>query len=364
MSVPTPSANELCQTGIQGLDDILGGGLPRHRLYMIEGDPGVGKTTLGLQFLLEGVRNGEKALYITLSETKDELLAVARSHGWSLDQLHLFELSAVEQQMRAEASTTFFHPSETELLETVETLLKEVERVGPDRVVFDSLSEMRLLSETALRHRRQILSLKGYFAKKRCTVLLLDDRSTSGSDQQVQSLAHGVISLESLPLDYGIYRRRGIIKKVRGLRFREGYHDYIIAKGGMQFFPRLVAAEHHASFPSGSVSSGNQELDSLVGGGLDRGTSTILMGAAGTGKSTVAVHYACQAASRGERAAMFIFDETLVTLKTRIESIGLGLESCLGSKQLTIQQEWIRRKCLRVNSCTGFVSWMNRRRLG
>ncbi|MDB6031826.1 MAG: putative circadian clock protein KaiC, partial [Verrucomicrobiales bacterium] len=303
MGDPLKSSETPCLTGISGLDNILGGGLPRNRLYMVEGDPGVGKTTLGLQFLLEGVRNGEKVLYITLSETKDELLAVAKSHGWSLDKVNLFELSAVEQQLRAQEGGTFFHPSETELTETVQTLLKEVERVNADRVVFDSLSEMRLLSETALRHRRQILSLKSYFAKKRCTVLLLDDRSTAQTDQQVQSLAHGVLSLECLSPDYGVSRRRGIVKKVRGLKFREGYHDYVILKGGIQFFPRLVAAEHHAPFEPESVSCGLPALDALLGGGLDRGTSTILMGAAGTGKSTTALQFAMASAHRGERAA-------------------------------------------------------------
>jgi circadian clock protein KaiC len=332
------TADQICLTGIPGLDHILGGGLPRHRLYMVEGDPGVGKTTLGLQFLLEGARNNEKVLYITLSETKDELLSVARSHGWSLEKIHLFELSAVEQQLRVHESGTFFHPSETELLETTQTLLNEVERLNPDRVVFDSLSEMRLLSETALRHRRQILSLKSYFSKKRCTVLLLDDRSTEGSDQQVQSLAHGVISLECLSPDYGVVRRRGIVKKVRGLKFREGYHDYVILKGGIEFFPRLVAAEHHSQFTAEHVSSGLAELDTMLGGGLDRGTSTILMGAAGTGKSTTAIQYATSAASRGEGAAFFLFDETLGTLYARTKSIGMDLDRFVRSGKLTLQQ--------------------------
>lgn len=338
MSNSQQSSDSFCQTGIEGLDDILGGGLPRHRLYMVEGDPGVGKTTLGLQFLLAGVRAGERVLYITLSETKEELFAVAQSHGWSLEKVNLFELSAMEQQLRAHEGSTFFHPSETELLETTQTLLREVDRLNPERVVFDSLSELRLLSETALRHRRQILSFKGYFAKKKCTVLMLDDRSTEGTDQQVQSLAHGVLSLESLSPDYGISRRRGIVRKIRGAKYREGYHDYVIQRGGMVFFPRLIAAEHHAHFASERVTSGIPELDALVGGGLDRGTSTILMGGAGTGKSTIAIQYAQCAAERGERVCVYLFDETLGTLHARTSGIGMDLEPTLRSGKLTLQQ--------------------------
>ncbi len=324
--------------GIEGLDDILAGGLPRHCLYLVEGDPGVGKTTLGLQFLLQGVREGETVLYITLSETKEELAHVARSHGWSLERVTLFELSAIESQLQSAGSGTFFHPSEVELTETTQTLMKEIDRVGPSRVVFDSLSEMRLLSETPLRHRRQILGLKQFFAKRKCTVLLLDDRPGLENDQQVESLAHGVLQLEKMAPEYGVTRRRINVSKIRGLQYREGYHDFVIRKGGMKFFPRLIAAEHHATFKPEMMTSGVKQFDLMLGGGLDRGTTAILMGPAGSGKSTIALQFAYAAAMRGEPAAIFLFDEGLGTLEARAKSIGFDLPPLLKSGILHLQQ--------------------------
>jgi KaiC/GvpD/RAD55 family RecA-like ATPase len=233
--------------GIEGLDDVLCGGVPRNRIYLVKGDPGVGKTTLALQFLMEGAQLGETSLYITLSETKEELEMVADSHGWNLKKLHLFELSSMEQNLQGENENTFFHPSEVELNRTTQTLLDEVKRVKPVRVVFDSLSEMRMLAETPLRYRRQILQLKQFFAGRKCTVLLLDDRSAGARDLQIETIAHGVLSLHRSSPDYGISRRQLTIQKMRGVKFREGNHDLVIKKGGLVIFPRLVAAEHHVT---------------------------------------------------------------------------------------------------------------------
>jgi len=269
--------NLRCTMGTRGLDEILGGGLPRNRVYLIQGDPGVGKTTLALKFLLEGARLGEVGLYITLSETKEELEMVADSHGWDLTKIKLFELSSVEDRLRRETDSTFFHPSEVELNRTTQALLDEVERIKPTRVVFDSLSEMRMLAETPLRYRRQILQLKQYFAGRKCTVLLLDDRSAGARDLQIESIAHGVLCLYRSSPEYGIARRQLEVQKVRGVKFREGNHDFVIEPGGLVIFPRLVAAEHHVNFKRDMFSSGIPELDALLGGGLDRGTSTILL---------------------------------------------------------------------------------------
>jgi circadian clock protein KaiC len=288
-------SGERCLSGVEGLDDILGGGLPRVGFYLVQGDPGSGKTTLALQFLLEGVRSGEKVLYITLSETKQELLQVAKSHGWSLDHIPVIDLSAVENLLRPEAQTTVFHPSEIELTKVSQLLLDEATRSRPTRVAFDSLSEFRLIAETPLRYRRQLLLLKQEFAKFNSTLLLLDDKmgkSGTGIDPHVLSITHGVIDMEQLSPDYGTSRRRMRVSKLRAVKFREGYHDYIIATGGLRIFPRIVAAEHHMTFNHKPVSSGIAELDTLIGGGLDRGTTTLVLGQAGTGKSTLALQYA------------------------------------------------------------------------
>src|SRR5580765_5793651 len=264
-------SDERCPTGIKGLDQVLGGGLPRDCFYLIQGDPGSGKTTLALQFLLEGLRRGEKVFYITLSETREELLKVARSHGWSIDKIPLLDLSAVENLLRPEAQTTVFHPSEVELTKVSQLLLDEVRKAQPARVAFDSLSEFRLMAETALRYRRQLLTLKQQFAKFKSTVLLLDDKMTKAGviDPHILSLTHGVVDMEQLSPDYGTSRRRLRISKLRAVQFREGFHDYVIARGGLQVFPRIVAAEHHAHFRHEPISSGIPHLDALLGGGLD-----------------------------------------------------------------------------------------------
>ena len=337
MTTPSKS-NSRCPTGVEGLDDILGGGLPRHRLYLIQGDPGVGKTTLALQFLLEGARLGETGLYITLSETKEELEAVAGSHGWNLSRIKLFELSSITEQLQGEIESTFFHPSEVELNRTTQALLAEVERVNPVRVVFDSLSEMRMLAETPLRYRRQILQLKQFFAGRNCTVLFLDDRSAGAKDLQIESIAHGVMSLQRTSPDYGVSRRQFHIQKVRGIRFREGFHDLIIQRGGLVIFPRLVAAEHRVKFKREHFPSGNKELDALLGGGLDRGTSTMFMGPPGTGKSTIAIKFALAAAQRREKVIFFSFDETIGTMMTRAAQLGMDLAPHIKSGMIRVEQ--------------------------
>lgn len=324
--------------GVQGLDDILGGGLPRNRLYLVQGNPGVGKTTLALQFLLEGARLGETGLYITLSETMEELEEVAESHDWKLNGINFFELSSMAEQLQGETESTFFHPSEVELNRTTKALLDEVERVKPVRVVFDSLSEMRLLAETPLRYRRQILQLKQFFAGGKCTVLLLDDCSAGEGDLQIESIAHGVMSLQRTSPEYGISRRRLIIQKVRGLKFREGFHDLTIQKGGLVVFPQLVAAEHHTRFKRESFPSGIKELDDLLGGGLDRGTSNMFMGPPGTGKSTLAIKFAFAAAKLGEKVLCYIFDENRSTLLARASQLGTDIEPYVKNGLVQLEQ--------------------------
>ncbi|MEX2381595.1 MAG: ATPase domain-containing protein, partial [Opitutales bacterium] len=323
---------------VPGLDDVLSGGLPRRRIYLVEGDPGVGKTTLGLQFLLEGVRRKEKSLYIAFSETKEEILAVARSHDWDMEEIHIFGVSAIEEQMKANTGNTFFHPSEVELHKTTQVLMEQIEQLSPDRIVFDSLSEMRLMAETPLRYRRQMLSLKQYLAGRACTVLFLDDLTPDSTDLQVRSIAHGVITLLKSSPQYGISRRSLNVEKIRGVRFREGYHDFSIQKGGLVAFPRLVAAEHRKDFKRGCAPSGLEAMDNLLGGGLDRGTSSIFMGPPGTGKSTLALCYACAAAGRGERVGMFIFDETVGTLVARGTALGMNVEPLIDSGQIKVRQ--------------------------
>src|SRR5437667_8605623 len=311
-----------CPSGIEGLDDILAGGLPSEGFYLIQGDPGSGKTTLALQFLLEGLRRGEKVFYITLSETKQELLQVARSHGWSLDKIPVLDLSAVESLLRPEAQTTVFHPSEVELTKVSQLLLDEVRKVKPKRVAFDSLSEFRLMAETALRYRRQLLTLKQQFAKLKSTVLLLDDKmDTAGViDVHVLSLTHGVIEMEQLSPDYGTSRRRLRVSKLRAVKFQEGYHDYIIATGGLRVFPRMIPSEHRTDFRHGPVSSGIKGLDALCGGGLDRGTTTLILGQAGTGKSTLALQYAVQMADQAELSMIFTCDDARSVMLIRTKS--------------------------------------------
>lgn len=345
MKKPSPKkpilADKRCPSGVEGLDDILNGGLPRDCFYLIQGDPGSGKTTLALQFLLEGLRRGESVFYVTLSETREELLKVARSHDWSLEGIPLLELSAIEQLLGPEAVTTVFHPSEVELTKVSKLLMDETAKVRPLRVVFDSLSEFRLMAETALRYRRELLNLKQYFTRFQSTVLLLDDKmdkTGTGTDPHVLSLSHGVLEMEQFSPDYGVSRRRLRVTKLRGVKFREGYHDYIIETGGLRVFPRLIAAEHHDKFQRAHVSSGIKEFDELLGGGLDRGTATLIVGAAGTGKSTLALRYAEQMARGKKRSIVFAFDETRAIMLARTKALGMDLERHVRSGIITVQQ--------------------------
>ena len=327
----------LASTGIEGLDDILQGGLTPNRLYLLEGAPGSGKTTLALQFLLEGARRGEPVLYVTLSETEEELRAVAASHGWSLSGIHIHELTPTEEGPHYDEQYTMFHPSEVELSQTTQTILAEVERIKPALVVFDSLSEVRLLAGSALRYRRQILALKRYFAGRHCTVLLLDDLTSTDRDLQVQSIAHGVILLDQLNPEYGAERRRLRVVKYRGRAYRGGFHDYNIRRGGLDVFPRLVAAEHRQSALGEKLSSGVHELDTLLGGGIEQGTSTLIVGPPGTGKSSLAAQFVAAAAERGQHAAMFTFDESTRTLLARSASLGSNLQKHIDAGRVSIQ---------------------------
>lgn len=330
-----PSSERL-PTGILGLDYILKGGLPKNRLHLVEGSPGTGKTTLGLQFLLEGARAGEKGLYITLSESEEELAAVAESHGWSLDDIEIQDLTQSGDSLTDNSSYTVFHPSEVELDETTRSVLDEVERINPVRVVFDSLSEMRMMASEPLRFRRQILALKQYFLTRKCTVLLLDDRTLKNPDRQLESIAHGVLVLEYVPVDYGRQRHAIRVVKMRGVSFQSGSHDFNIETGGIVVFPRL-SPDQKVDFTPGMLSSGQENLDELIGE-LHYGTSTILIGPAGVGKSTLSMMYAASAAERGERSAVYLFDEGIETLYQRTSALGLNIKKHVDAGRIALRQ--------------------------
>ena len=327
---------DFASTGITGLDDILNGGLTPERLYLVEGTPGTGKTTLGLGFLLAGAAAGQSGLYITLAETAVELNAVAATHGWSLEPITIFEMVPADG-LGVDHEQTLLHPSEVELGETVRAIMAKVDELRPARVIIDSLSELRLLAQSPVRYRRQILALKHYFSTRQCTVLVLDDKSASGSDLQLHSIAHGVINLEQILSGFGAQRRRMHVVKMRGVRYRGGYHDFEIERGGLCVYPRLVASDHGTRRAMGFVSTGSAGFDALLGGGLVVGTATLLTGPAGVGKTTTTVQCVFAALHRGEKAAYFLFDERAPTLLTRSAALGMDLQPFIDNGQLALR---------------------------
>lgn len=326
--------DERAATGIAGLDEVLRGGLPEHQMYFIQGDPGAGKTTLSFQFLLEGVRRGERALYVTLSASKRDLERVARSHGWDISKIDIYE----QFHTATNTDSTIFRPAEIELAKTVRAILDVIDQRSPDRLVIDSLGEIRLLSESSLRYRKQLLTLKEFFRDRSITALVLDDRTVAARDSEVQGLAEGVITLGVTAPTYGNTRRSLQVVKMRGVSFRGGYHDFTIEKGGLNVFPRLSAGEHVVSAEAGVIVSGIPEIDALVGGGLERGSTTMIMGPAGVGKSSLAMQFAASAASSGERVVFFIFEEHRTVFLKRAASLGFALSDLVASGVVTIHQ--------------------------
>ena len=328
-----------CATGVAGLDEILAGGLAKGRLFLVEGSPGTGKTTVASQFLMAGAEQGETVLYITLSETEAELRDGAASHGWEFpENFEVFELVPPESLLNDEQQQSLLYSSDLELGETTKRIFEVFERVQPARVVLDSLSEIRLLAQSSLRYRRQILALKHYFSHNDATVLMLDDLTADVMDKTVHSVAHAVIRLEELSPNYGPERRRMRVLKYRGRRYRGGYHDFVIETGGVRVFPRLVSAEHRFEFKRETVPVEDDRLNDLLGGGFDRGASNLILGPAGTGKSLLALSFVASAIARGEGAAMFIFDEELGLLFERSKGLGIDLQAMADTGRLAIEQ--------------------------
>ena len=326
-------------TGVPGLDDILAGGLQRGRVYLIEGSPGTGKTTIATQFLRAGAEAGERGLYITLSETEEELRESALSHGWKLDDpIAIFELIPPESLLDEDQQQSLLYSSDLELGETTKRIFEAIEAAKPQRIVVDSLSEIRLLAQSSLRYRRQVLALKHYFARNGATVIMLDDLTSESHDKTVHSVAHGVLRLEELAPDYGSERRRLRVIKYRGQNFRGGFHDMIIKTGGVETFPRLISAEHKIEFERETLKSHSRELNTLLGGGIERGSSTLVLGPAGTGKSLLVLSFAIQAIERREKAAVFVFDEELGLLFERAKGLGFDLAGLSEKGNLIIEQ--------------------------
>lgn len=327
-----------CKTGMKGLDEILGGGLPCHCLYAVQGEPGSGKTTFALQFLLEGVKQKQKVLYITFSETKNEIERVGKSHGWDLSGIDIMDLTMLDKIINPDEQNSLFHPSDIELKQVSDMIMEHIEKTSPTRIVFDSISEMRLLAETALRYRRQILALKQTLSKLETTVLFLDDLTHSKEDLQIHSIAHGVITLSRMDNQYGGERRRLRVMKLRGVNFLGGYHDFEIKKGGLVVYPRMTSANHEREVATGVLNSGSKELDLLLGGGLDRGTANLFIGPAGTSKSTLALKYSLSATDKKEKVLFFTFDETIGNLCKRSELMGMDVKNAMENKLLTLHK--------------------------
>jgi circadian clock protein KaiC len=329
---------EKAKFGVPGLDDVTNGGLARGRLFLLEGSPGTGKTTIATQFLITGAAAGERCLYITLSETDDEFRIGAASHGWDLTGIDIFELLPPEDLLDEQQQQSLLYSSDLELGETTKRIFEVFERIRPQRVVVDSLSEIMLLAQSPLRYRRQILALKHYFARNGATVLMLDDLTAEQNDKTMHSIAHGVIHLDELAPDYGAERRRTRIIKYRGQKYRGGFHDFVIEPGGVRVFPRLVSAEHRTAFERDLVTSDSSELNALLGGGIERGSSVLILGPAGTGKSLLALTFIATAIARGERAAMFVFDEELSLLFSRALALGIDLQAMVDTGDLVVEQ--------------------------
>jgi len=325
-------------SGVEGLDHLIAGGYATNRAHLVEGRPGSGKTTLAMQFLLAGVERGERCLYITLSESKRELLSVAARHGWTLDGIEIVEVVPPELSFDPKQQQSLVHSSDLELGETIRTSMAEIERVKPHRVVFDSLSEIRLLSQGSLRYRRQVHALRSFLLVQDTTAILLDDLTAEADDLNLHSLSHAVIRLEQLAPLYGGERRRLRVIKMRGTAFRGGYHDYVIKRGGLIVYPRLVAADHPHAFEERRSSSSSAQLNALVGGGLDVGTSTMLIGPSGVGKSSVALTFITAAIERGEKALILSFDETMSVLLRRARGLGMPLEAHIAAGSLRVEQ--------------------------
>lgn len=338
LSEQKTQAGSTVSTGVSGLDEVLFGGLLEGQFYLVEGEPGTGKTTLSLQFLLKGAQRGEPVLYISLAESEREIQQVARSHGWSLEGLSIYKYTPPQQCLSPEEQYSVFHPTDVEFYDTTQSILKEVERVRPVRAVIDALSEIRLLAGDALRYRRQILALKRYFANRNCTVLLVDDRTSETHDFQLDSIAHGIVTLKNVPREFGKTRRRMQISKMRGATYIEGYHDYTIKRGGVVIYPRLVAAPRRTAVPAGAAASGIAQLDALWGGGLDRGTASLFIGPAGAGKSSIALAYVVAAARRGEVAAVYLFEELVSSISKRGAAIGIDPQALADTGKILMRK--------------------------
>lgn len=352
--MPDPHPHPILKTGIPEFDVVLRGGLPKNRLHLVEGAPGTGKTTLALRFLLEGVARGERCLYVTLSESEEELAASAAAHGWSLDGIDIFELVPAEAE--PENQQTVLYPAEAEFGETMQMITQRIEAIRPQRVVIDSLSELRLLAQGMLPYRRQLLTLKRFLQGQQITTLVLDDLTTNGGQTgDLHSLVHGVISLQQIERDYGAARRRLRIAKMRGSNYQSGWHDFALVTGEVLVFPSLIAEEHKAGVQGAAITSGVTGLDEVLGGGLDRGTTTMLVGPSGAGKSSMAMRYVMTAVAQGEYAAYFSFDETYETLSRRAEALGLPVVEAVNSGKMG----WSRANPSRLSP--GEFVWQVRR---